>query len=517
MNHTRILKLLGLAILMTCALSVLVTAMGTVWLRPVLPLGASEPAPISSPSVLLFDGPLRVHPTNPRYFTDDTGRAIYLTGSHYWPNFVDDGPTNPPPAFDYEGYLDFLTAHHHNFIRLWRAENVQGGEQSDAYWFYPLPYQRTGPGVAVDGNPRFDVTQFDPSYFERLRVRVVAAKERGIYVSIMLFDGWSVESKLPTHHPWIGHPFNQNNNINRINGDLDGNGNGEETHTLAIPAITALQEAYVRQVIDTVNDLDNVLYEISNESQVGSYEWQYHMINYIHSYESTKAKQHPVGMTVEYPEGDNAVLYASPADWIAPSGDIKNPPQADGAKVEFYDTDHFCFPCGDRVGLWKSFTNGANFIHMDHYDGLSTGRGADPAYATPNPDIESLRLNMGYALSYANRMNLAAMEPHDDLCSSEYCLANPAVSGAEYLVYLPKGRTVKTILRALGINKTPALYLPSDSLVTVDLSATTGLLVVEWLNPQTGEVTESGTVTGGNTRTFVAPFSGDAVLYLFPN
>lgn len=27
-------------------------------------------------------GPLTVHPTNPRYFTDGTGKAIYLTGSH---------------------------------------------------------------------------------------------------------------------------------------------------------------------------------------------------------------------------------------------------------------------------------------------------------------------------------------------------------------------------------------------------------------------------------------------------
>jgi hypothetical protein len=34
-----------------------------------------------------FNGPLRVHPANPRYFTDDTGRAIYLTGSHTWANF----------------------------------------------------------------------------------------------------------------------------------------------------------------------------------------------------------------------------------------------------------------------------------------------------------------------------------------------------------------------------------------------------------------------------------------------
>lgn len=31
-----------------------------------------------------FNGPLRQNPTNPRYFTDESGQAIYLTGSHTW-------------------------------------------------------------------------------------------------------------------------------------------------------------------------------------------------------------------------------------------------------------------------------------------------------------------------------------------------------------------------------------------------------------------------------------------------
>ena len=31
-------------------------------------------------------GPLRRHPSNPRYFTDGSGKAIYLTGSHTWSN-----------------------------------------------------------------------------------------------------------------------------------------------------------------------------------------------------------------------------------------------------------------------------------------------------------------------------------------------------------------------------------------------------------------------------------------------
>ena len=73
--------------------------------------------------------------------------------------------------------------------------------------------------------------------------------------------------------------LNVNNNINGINGDPNGDGRGIEIHTLHIPVVTELQEAYVRKVIDTVNDMDNVLYEIANES--GNYftEWQYCVIN----------------------------------------------------------------------------------------------------------------------------------------------------------------------------------------------------------------------------------------------
>ncbi len=41
------------------------------------------------------------------------------------------------------------------------------------------------------------------------------------------------------------------------------------------------------------------------------------MIRFIKSYEAGKAKQHPVGMTQQWPEGNEAALLASPADWIS--------------------------------------------------------------------------------------------------------------------------------------------------------------------------------------------------------
>ena len=54
---------------------------------------------------------------------------------------------------------------------------------------------------------------------------------------------------------------------------LNGDGEGAEIHTLQVPPrITEFQHAYARKVVDTVNGLDNVLYEIGNELHTGSVE-----------------------------------------------------------------------------------------------------------------------------------------------------------------------------------------------------------------------------------------------------
>jgi len=113
-------------------------------------------------------------------------------------------------------------------------------------------------------------------------------------------------------------PINAQNNINGIDGDPHKTGGGRAVHTLAIPAVTAIQEAYVRKVIDAVNDLGNVLYEIGNEHYGDSVEWQVYIINLIHAYEAQKPKQHPVGMTGGGPADalENDALFKGPADGV---------------------------------------------------------------------------------------------------------------------------------------------------------------------------------------------------------
>lgn len=442
-------------------------------------------------------GPLRVHPKNHRYFTDGSGKAVLLTGSHTWAAFQDtryaDWPS--PPAMDFDAFLNFLRRHNHNFVRFrtWESTYNPNVKQGTIY-YEPMPYERTGPGAALDGKPKFDLDRFNQAYFDRLRARVAAAREKGVYVSVMFFCGSSVEGKGNVGgDPWRGHPFNSENNVNGIEGG------GRKFHSLADPAVTARQEGFIRKIVDSVGDLDNVLYEIANEDTGNAADtaFQYHMIRFVKDYEATKSKQHPVGMTAQYPNGSDAVLHESPADWISPVAKV---PAADGGKVILNDSDHCYFwielkadgVAAQRAWVWKNFTRGYQCIFMDPYLDPSKDAGRNnPSGNKPDPYWDPLRDAMGLSRWYATRMNLAETAPHGELASSGFCLANP---GQEYLVYLPEGGEV-----------------------TVDLSAATGQVAVEWMNPVQGTTTESGPIAGGAQRVLKPPFGGDAVLHLRRN
>ena len=200
-------------------------------------------------------GPLVVSQTNPRYFTgsEADGEAVYLAGSHIWHNLQDGiGPgeacSDKPERMDFDEYLDFLEERGHNFIRLWRWEQFRSYTAVADYHLCmsPQPWARTGPGEASDGKPKFDLSRFDDEYFRRLRDRVTAAGERGIYVAVMLFEGWGLHlSTIPLNVE--GHPFHATNNVNGIQIDsiLD------HRSCPSLRASRTLQEAYIHQVLDT--------------------------------------------------------------------------------------------------------------------------------------------------------------------------------------------------------------------------------------------------------------------------
>ena len=454
------------------------------------------------------NGPLRIDKTNPRYFTDNSGKAILLAGSHTWANFQEIEYASEK-EFDFQGYLNLLKANHHNFIRFWTWE-----QSRYAPWtkrdvrFSPLPYARAaGSGLAQDGEAKFDLTKWNEAYFTRLRERVIKYKEAGVFTSIMLFQGFSLNKSKTDEvgDPWQGHPYNGKNNINRIDLSYTGIDDDEHPslHSLKNKAIVKLQEAYVMKVIDAINDQDNVLYEIINEG--GATDWQYHMVDFIHQYEKTKPKQHPVGITSRIdPRVLNEDLVKCNADWISPGGDWvldykANPPVNDGRKVQVADTDHFWGHGGNYQWVWKSVLRGYNLLFMDPWTPLDE-EGLDKKVASviftgeisrddPNyPDWDLLRRNMGYARMMMDTLHLETLVPKDSYSSTHYCLTNDS---SEYVVYFPEGNA--------GM---------------VNMNNATGAFSATWFFPILNRSLVQPPVKGGDYNWFTVPFTGDAVLVL---
>ena len=445
-------------------------------------------------------GPLVVAQDNPRYFAiagDENKQAVYLTGSHIWSNFHDGMGPGPEcgdatERMDFDAYLDFLQERGHNFIRLWRWEQFQSQAAGGGFHLCmsPQPWARTGPGNAKDGKPKFDLNRFDPAFFDRLRKRVISAGERGMYVGVMLFDGWAIHLS-PAPDNVEGHPFHARNNVNGV-----GINSINDYQVLPLdPKVQERQEAYIRRVIDTVHDLPNVLYEVANESSGGgavdeafatalglagkpewgdSTEWQYWVIDRVKRYTQERGyASHPIGMTMQFPVEEqtrvNEPLLSGAADWISPGYDdeifangghpmapgspqsrwLENPPPAEGRKIVITDTDHYAPGRGDALWAWKSFVRGHHPILMDF--GLIGGvNPPDRSAGAPMSfdAFEPARWAMGDTARLARRLNLMGMEPRSELSSTGFVLANP---GREYVVLQPDGtRDPFTVTLASG-------------------------------------------------------------------
>jgi hypothetical protein len=503
---------------------------------------SSRAAGRPEPSVHL-PGPLVVSARNPRYFThrdDDTGRAVYLTGSHIWNNLQDGmGPGAEAPTelerMDFDGYLRFLTERGHNLIRLWRWEHFRSQAAGGSYHLdmSPQPWARTGPGTAKDGRPRFDLERFDEAFFSRLRERVVRAGEAGIYVDVVLFDGWALHLSPPPDHI-EGHPFHSGSNVNGVSAESI-----DDLQVLPLdPQVEAIQRAFITKVVDTLHDLPNVLWEVANESSgdgsvtkefaefLGmdsppswgdSTAWQYWVIDVVQQRERDRGYDpHPIGMTMQFPVRNqtevNEPLLASRADWISPGYDderftggrhpmepgaepsrwFADPPVADGRKVVISDTDHYAPGGGDALWAWKSFLRGHHPILMDFglIDGPEPAGGGNPDAGVPGFETyEPARYAMGDTRRFAERMSLVETEPRRDTASTGYALVNP---GREVLALHPVGGSSFTV--ALGV----------------------GRWKVEWYDVQRRVATDADPVevVDAGPLPFSAPFDGPAVLYL---
>lgn len=197
---------------------------------------------------------LGLHPQNPHYFSYQNKPSILVGSGEHYGAVVN-------TAFDYEKYLQTIALDGLNTTRLFTGAYVEklgdfginNNTLAPAAAKLLLPWKRSSQqGYALGGN-KFDLTQWDEVYFQRLKAFMQAAAQRNIIVEVNLFSshyggGWNYSA------------LNRANNIN----------NTDTVPALAVNTlqngnILAHQERYVRKLVRELNGFGNFYFEIQNE------------------------------------------------------------------------------------------------------------------------------------------------------------------------------------------------------------------------------------------------------------
>ena len=112
------------------------------------------------------------------------GKPVLLLGDSVTQGWMECG-TN----FEQTAYVDALAARGLNLLMLWAFKGTNAESQrQDRRLGYDAP--ELWPWVGSPDDRSFDLRQFNPGYFGRLKQLVARAEDKGLVVLLTVHDGW---------------------------------------------------------------------------------------------------------------------------------------------------------------------------------------------------------------------------------------------------------------------------------------------------------------------------------------
>ncbi|MDG1278657.1 MAG: hypothetical protein P8O16_15350 [Algoriphagus sp.] len=196
--------------------------------------------------------PIQLLKENPHYF-EFKGKplALITSAEHYGAVLNGD--------FDYKTYLETLHREGMNYTRIFMGSYFEIPSTS-----FGIKFNTLAPAVGKaiipwkssteNGQIKYDWSSYNQSYFERLADFMSLAASLDIIVEVTLF------SSIYTDEHWEMNPQNPKNRIGS-EGELD----RKLAHTKENGQLLGLQKAYIRKLVNELNDFDNFFFEIQNE------------------------------------------------------------------------------------------------------------------------------------------------------------------------------------------------------------------------------------------------------------
>jgi hypothetical protein len=148
------------------------------------------------------------------------------------------------------------------------SHSVERRADSDVWApFYEAPWARSGKGMAWDGLSKFDLSRYNPWYFQRQREFAGDASKAGL---IVFYDLYNTHNVLEIGPHWIDYAWRPANNINDTGlpepPPLKPHGRndvGNEFYSTGYAPLRALHRAYILHTLDELGDQPNVIFGIA--------------------------------------------------------------------------------------------------------------------------------------------------------------------------------------------------------------------------------------------------------------
>ncbi|MBX7196328.1 MAG: hypothetical protein K1X94_30020 [Sandaracinaceae bacterium] len=241
------------------------------------------------------------------------GIALHMTGIDFAGDF----------RASNDALLDLLIAGGVGYTRVWASWGALPSEEGapEARWdaFVRTPWARTGPGLAVDGEPRLDLERFEPSYFEELERFVARADASDIVVQLVLLDCWHASFGRSHGFARLDY-FAAENNVNGLEVP-------DEAAWFDVGgAIHAHNLAFVREVVRTVGHHENLVLETCNEprpiepsdpARVARAAFHVSIANVIHEEEARGGFPRHLVVPIDLPEHRSVAGHMTPSNGLA--------------------------------------------------------------------------------------------------------------------------------------------------------------------------------------------------------
>ena len=450
--------------------------------------------------------PISLHPVNPHYFLWRNEPTILITsGEHYGALLNLD--------YDYISYFDELQAmglnHSRTFSGTYReipsSFGITDNPLAPKPHRYQAPWARSEQPGYFDGGNKFDLTQWDPAYFKRLKRFMRAAQQRGIVIELTLFCPMYNEAL------WKACPMNAVNNVNGI-GDCPLN----ELFTLQHQALLDVQLAFVRKVVGELRNFDNLYYEVCNEPYQRRTEmaWQHRIVDTIVETEKDFPAQHLISLNIANGqlriENQHPAVsifnfhYCVPPDTVSMNYGLnkvigENETGFRGRADVLYRSEGWDF----------LMAGGALYNNLDYSFTPKHPDGSFINYKSPGGGSRALRNQLRILKEFLYGFDFISMTPDNSVIKevSDQLTASALIdTGKAYAVYfhVPIPKKSKQLEQ----------HLRNDIKAELVLDLPEGRYQAEWINTETGRIekTDAFPHQGGNRFIASPSFDNDIAL-----